>query len=55
MEGREGKGSMKNRFAGDAGRRILLDALIGQKLIAGNVDLANQVASIGELVDVAAF
>ena len=45
---------MKGRFAGDAGRRILLDALNGQKLIAGNVELANQVASIGELVDVTA-
>jgi hypothetical protein len=53
MEGREGKESMKDRFAGDAGRRIVLNALNGQKLISGNVDLANHVA-IGELVDVGA-
>lgn len=43
---------MKDRFADDNGRRILLDALKDQKLIAGNVGLAAQVASIGELIDV---
>jgi CRP/FNR family transcriptional regulator, cyclic AMP receptor protein len=45
---------MKDRFTGDAGQRILLDALNGQKLISGNAELAAQVASIGELVDVTA-
>jgi predicted nucleotide-binding protein len=43
---------MKDRFAGDAGRRILLDALNGQKLISGNSELAAQVVAIGELLDV---
>jgi len=43
---------MKDRFTGDAGRRILLEALKEQKLIAGNAGLAEQVASNGELVDV---
>lgn len=45
---------MKDRFAGEAGRRILLEALKEQKLIAGNPELADQVASVGELVDVEA-
>jgi len=45
---------MKDRFAGSAGRRILLETLKEQKLIAGNAELADQVASIGELVDVKA-
>jgi predicted nucleotide-binding protein len=45
---------MKDRFAGSAGRRILLETLKEQKLIAGNTELADQVASIGELVDVEA-
>ena len=43
---------MKDRFAGETGRRILLEALKDQKLIAGNAELADQVASIGELIDV---
>ena len=45
---------MKDRFAGSAGRRILLETLKEQKLIAGNTELADEVASIGELVDVEA-
>lgn len=45
---------MKDRFAGSVGRRILLETLKEQKLIAGNTELADQVASIGELVDVEA-
>ena len=45
---------MKDRFEGSAGRRILLETLKEQKLIAGNTELADQVASIGELVDVEA-
>jgi CRP/FNR family transcriptional regulator, cyclic AMP receptor protein len=43
---------MKDRFAGETGRRILLEALKDQKLLAGNAELADQVASIGELIDV---
>ena len=45
---------MKDRFAGSTGRRLLLETLKDQKLIAGNAELADQVASIGELVDVEA-
>ena len=45
---------MKDRFEGSAGRRILLETLKEQKLIAGNTELADEVASIGELVDVEA-
>jgi CRP-like cAMP-binding protein len=45
---------MRDRFTGNAGQRKLLEALKEQKLIAGNAELANRVASIGELVDVAA-
>jgi predicted nucleotide-binding protein len=45
---------MKDRFAGSVGRRILLETLKEQKLIAGNTELADEVASIGELVDVEA-
>jgi CRP-like cAMP-binding protein len=44
--------NMKERFAGETGRRILLEVLKDQKLIAGNAELADQVASIGELIDV---
>jgi CRP-like cAMP-binding protein len=45
---------MKERFAGSTGQRLLLQALQNQKLIAGNAEVANDVASLGELVDVAA-
>ena len=44
---------MKERFAGSTGQRQLLEAVKGQKLIARNAELADEVASIGELVDVA--
>jgi predicted nucleotide-binding protein len=43
---------MKERFAGDAGRRILLETLKEQKIVGGNADLAEQIASTGELLDV---
>jgi CRP/FNR family cyclic AMP-dependent transcriptional regulator len=43
---------MKDRFAGETGRRILLEALRDQKLVAGNAELADRIASIGELIDV---
>jgi CRP-like cAMP-binding protein len=42
---------MKDRFAG---QRVLLEKLKEQRLIAGNADLAKQVASFGELVQVPA-
>ena|ERR1035437_4602504 len=43
---------MIDRFAGEAGRRILLGVLKEQKLIAGNADMADRVISLGELVNV---
>jgi len=43
---------MKERFAGETGRRILLETLKDQKLVAGNTELAEQIASAGELLDV---
>ncbi|MGA7236842.1 MAG: cyclic nucleotide-binding domain-containing protein, partial [Bryobacteraceae bacterium] len=43
---------MKERFAGEAGRRILLETLKDQKLVAGNTELAEQIAAIGEVDDV---
>jgi CRP/FNR family cyclic AMP-dependent transcriptional regulator len=45
---------MRERFAGESGRRILLEALREQKLVAGNAELAEQIAELGELIDVAA-
>jgi CRP/FNR family cyclic AMP-dependent transcriptional regulator len=44
---------MKDRFTGESGARILLETLKEQKMIAGNAELAEQIASIGELIDVA--
>ena len=43
---------MIDRFTGEAGRRILLEALKDQKLIAGNAELADLIASGGDLVGV---
>jgi predicted nucleotide-binding protein len=45
---------MKNRFAGDSGRRILLETLKDQKTVAGNGDLAEQIAATGELLEIQA-
>ena len=45
---------MEDRFAGKIGQRILLEKLKKQRLIAGNAELARQVASLGDLVHVAA-
>lgn len=45
---------MKDRFAGESGRRVLIDALKDQSVVAGNEALANEIASIGELTDVKA-
>jgi hypothetical protein len=43
---------MKERFAGETGHRILLETLKDQKLVAGNTELAEQIAAAGELLDV---
>jgi CRP/FNR family cyclic AMP-dependent transcriptional regulator len=43
---------MKNRFAGDSGRQVLVDTLRDQKMVAGNADLAEEIARIGELIEV---
>jgi CRP/FNR family cyclic AMP-dependent transcriptional regulator len=43
---------MKNRFAGDAGRQVLVDTLKDQKMVAGNAGLAEEISKIGELIDV---
>jgi CRP/FNR family transcriptional regulator, cyclic AMP receptor protein len=43
---------MKNRFAGDSGRQALIDTLKDQKMVAGNAGLAEDIANIGELIDV---
>jgi CRP-like cAMP-binding protein len=45
---------MMDRFTGEAGRRILLEALRDQKLVAGNAELAELIAAGGELVGVKA-
>lgn len=45
---------MKNRFVGDSGRRALLDTLKDQKIIAGNAELAERIAEIGEVTEVQA-
>lgn len=45
---------MIDRFTGEAGRRILLEALKDQKLVAGNGELAELIAASGELVGVKA-
>jgi predicted nucleotide-binding protein len=43
---------MVDRFTGTEGRRILLEALKEQKLVAGNTELADLIASGGELISV---
>jgi CRP/FNR family transcriptional regulator, cyclic AMP receptor protein len=43
---------MNSRFAGTEGRTALVDALRRQKMVSGNTDLAEHIASIGELVEV---
>ncbi|HUO60910.1 MAG TPA: cyclic nucleotide-binding domain-containing protein [Candidatus Acidoferrales bacterium] len=45
---------MTDRFAGNTTNRTMLEAIKDQKLIAGNYELAAQIASIGELVHVPA-
>jgi predicted nucleotide-binding protein len=43
---------MKERFAGETSHRILLDTLKDQKIVAGNTELAEQIAALGELLDI---
>jgi len=43
---------MKSRFAGDSGKRILPESLRDQKIVSGNPDLAQEIASVGTLVEV---
>lgn len=43
---------MKERFAGETGHRILLETLKDQKVVAGNAELAEKIAAIGQLLDV---
>jgi CRP/FNR family transcriptional regulator, cyclic AMP receptor protein len=45
---------MKKRFAGDSGRQVLVDTLKDQKMVAGNADIAEEIARIGELIEVKA-
>ena len=44
---------MNARFAGNEGRNALVDALKRQRMVSGNAALAADIASIGELIDVA--
>ena len=41
-----------DRFGGSTGRKLLLETLKLQKLIGTNAELANQIASVGTLIDV---
>src|SRR5215469_8388710 len=42
---------MKGRFEGEAGRRLLVDSLKSQKLVGGNHTLAEEIAAIGEIIE----
>ena len=44
---------MLNRFSGDSGRRLRVEAFKNQKLVAGNTELAEKLADMSELVEVA--
>lgn len=41
--------TMKNRFTGPAGRRALIETLKEHKMVAGNVELATELAKIGKV------
>jgi predicted nucleotide-binding protein len=43
---------MNNRFAGDTGRRLRIEAFKDQKLVGGNGDLAETLADMCELIEV---
>lgn len=44
---------MLNRFVGNSGRRLRVDAFKNQELVAGNQELAEKLADMSELVEVA--
>lgn len=43
---------MKERFEGESGKRLLVEVLCRQKLVAGNQDMANMLADMVELQDI---
>jgi predicted nucleotide-binding protein len=43
---------MKQRFDGDSGRRLLVDALSEHKIVGGNAALAEELTRVGELLQV---
>jgi CRP/FNR family transcriptional regulator, cyclic AMP receptor protein len=43
---------MKKRFEGESGRRLLADTLREQQVVAGNEDLAHELATLGALIEV---
>jgi CRP/FNR family transcriptional regulator, cyclic AMP receptor protein len=43
---------MKERFQGESGRRLLVDTIQEQKLVVNNLSLAEEIAGIGESVEV---
>jgi predicted nucleotide-binding protein len=45
---------VKERFEGEAGRRILVDALRGQKVVSGDLAIAENIVDCAELIEVAA-
>jgi CRP/FNR family transcriptional regulator, cyclic AMP receptor protein len=44
---------MKQRFEGEAGRRVLIDSLKSQKIVGGNQALAEEISAVGELLEIA--
>src|SRR6266567_2453518 len=47
-----GFGTLKERFEGNAGKRLLIDALKAQKLVGGNLALAEELATTVEVIAV---
>ncbi|WP_250486998.1 hypothetical protein [Caballeronia sp. GaOx3] len=45
---------MIERFSGEAGKRLRVEAFLTQKLVAGNAALADALADMAELIEVAA-
>lgn len=43
---------MIERFAGDSGKRLRIEAFLSQKLVGGNNDLATELAEIAELLEI---
>jgi CRP/FNR family cyclic AMP-dependent transcriptional regulator len=46
--------SLIQRFQGDHGRSQLIEVLRDQKIVSGNVELAQRIAEAAELIDVPA-